>query len=249
MAAALEVFSNCFDIHDFDSDAFGSLTMPRLLGYLLHAAGGSADSLGFGIRELQKQGLTWVIGRIRIVLNECLAVGDSIIVETWPSGLQRSIAMRDFRIIRNGLEVGRATSQWFVLDMETRMPVRPHAWFPERLRAQPEHLVTLSRTVPKLLEPPELCVSFEVRKADIDINRHVTAASYVTWAMESIPETVWSEQRIESFDVHFLEECHLGSTVMAESQRADEVTLLHRIRRNDANVELARLATTWVPRG
>jgi acyl-ACP thioesterase len=245
----MSVSQHDFKIHSFDTDAFGLLTTPGLLGYLLEAAGRSADSLGFGITKLQNEsGLTWVIARIKIVLTEALRFLEDIQVHTWPSGLMRSAAMRDFRIYKGDREVGKATSSWFVLDMESRFPVRPHDIFPESLRPETEHLVTLSRSIPSLKESPDVERQFHVRFADIDLNQHVTAASYVAWAMEALPETLWNSHRLESLDIQFLEECHLGDEIITGSREFAPSQRVHRIARASDNKELTRLITTWVPR-
>jgi acyl-ACP thioesterase len=247
-ASLMEISRFNFKVHSFDADAFGAVTAPRLLGFLLESAGGSADSLGFGIRELQQRGLTWVIGRIRIELDEVLSKGDEIEVVTWPSGLERSIALRDFRITKQGQVAGRATSQWFVLDMESRLPLRPNRLMPERLHAQTEHLVQLPKVVPALKGPVTCRHQYDVRHADIDLNQHVTAASYLAWAMEAVPDELWRSHRLSTLDIHFLEECLLGSRILSESQAIDALTVAHRISRENDGKELARLSSGWLPR-
>jgi medium-chain acyl-[acyl-carrier-protein] hydrolase len=244
----MEISRFGFKIHSFDSDAFGVVTVPRLLGSLLESAGGSADALGFGIRELQQRGLTWVIGRIRIDIDEAISVGDEIQVETWPSGIERTVALRDFRISKQGRAVGRATSLWFVLDMETRLPLRPNKILPERFHPQTPHLVSLPKVVPPIPSPVTRQRKYGVRQADIDLNQHVTAASYVAWAVEAVPEDLWRSQRLASLDIQFLEECHLGSSILSESHLLDESALVHRITRENDGKELARLTSNWSPR-
>lgn len=237
-----------FKVHSFDTDAFGQVTPSRMLGYLLESAGVSADALGFGVRLLQAQGLTWVLGRIKIQLDEPMTVGDRIEVETWPSGLQRAVAMREFRLLRAGKTIGLSTSQWFVLDMATRMPLRPQKLFPVDLQQQTEHLVAIERIFPAMPQPATIRREYEVRRADIDLNHHVTAASYVAWAMECISEDIWSCQRLSELDVQFLEECHWGSRVASEAHAVDPAMLLHRVVRQADGKELARLRSNWVPR-
>lgn len=225
------------------------LSAPGLLGYLLESSGRSADQLGFGIAKLQAESnLTWVIARIKIVLDEPLGFLEEIEVQTWPSGLMRSAAIRDFRIKKKGREVGRATSLWFVLDMQSRLPVHPHDVFPEALRPETEHLVTLSRSLAPLTEPPDIERRFSVRYSDIDLNRHVTAASYVAWAMEAVDDPTWTTQRLSSLDIQFLAECHLGEEVLSSSRSVEPGTRIHRITRSSDQKELTRVLSTWVPR-
>jgi acyl-ACP thioesterase len=244
----MEVSRHPFKIHSFDTDAFGALTAPGLLGYLLEASGRSADRLGFGIEKLQTQNLTWVIARIGIVLHEAVTFGEQIEVETWPAGLMRSASTRDFRIWKGAREIGQATSLWFVLDMETRMPQRAHSLLPEHLHAATEHPLTLSRSVSAIAGTPEIERTFDVRLADIDLNQHVTASSYVAWAMEAVPQAVWASNRLTSLDVQFLEECHYGHQIVTASVPIDDTNRLHRVSRSTDGREIARLHTTWAKR-
>jgi medium-chain acyl-[acyl-carrier-protein] hydrolase len=237
-----------FKVHSFDSDGFGILSTARLLGYLIEAATRSAETLGFGIEELQAEGFTWVLGRIQLVVNCPIGLGDEIEIDTWPSGIERAVAMRDFRINRTGQAVGQATSQWFVLDMETRLPVRPHRVLPEHLHSPTAHEVALSKTISPMTEPVTVQRQYDVRLADIDFNRHVTATSYIGWAMEALPDELWKNRRLAAMDVQFLEECLLGNTIRSESQLVGDGALLHRISRTGDNKELARLSTRWVSR-
>ena len=104
-----------FGIHSFDADAFGHLAPAALAGYLQEAAGRSADGLGFGLAALTRRGATWVLARQRVELDQPVRMGEVLEVETWPAGLDRLAALRDFRLWRDGIEIGRAATTWFVL--------------------------------------------------------------------------------------------------------------------------------------
>lgn len=237
-----------FKIQSFDVDAFGQLSAARLLGYVIESSIRSAEQLGFGIEQLKAEQLTWVIGRTKIVLDEPLVVKDEIEVETWPSGLLRSAVLRDFRLHRQGRVIGRGTSVWFVLDLESRLPCRPHAVIPPHLHEAQEHEVELSRAIEGFCVQPELERRFTVRYSDIDLNEHVTAATYVSWAVEAVTETHWQTLRLHVLDVQFLEECHLGEEIVTSSVATSPLCRQHRITRCADGRELARLTTTWVER-
>src|SRR5512138_2489744 len=127
-----------FAVHTYDVDAFGTLAMPALSGYLSEVAGLHATELGVGLDALMARGLTWVLVRQRIENPAPIRLGDTIEIETWPSGIDRLAALREFVVRRGAEEVARATTQWFVLDLATRKPVRPadvlDARFPREVR-------------------------------------------------------------------------------------------------------------------
>jgi acyl-ACP thioesterase len=238
-----------FEVHTYEVDAFGTLAAAALSGFLQEAAGHHAARLGVGIESLVARGLTWVLARQRIETPVPLVLGDRLEVETWPAGIDRHAALRDFVVRRAGEEVARATTGWLVLDVERRRPVRPAEVLDPRFpREESPHVAPLSPRLPELAEW-EFQKRFHVRYGDIDRNMHVTNASYVTWAQEVVPREVWREARLAAMEVHFLAEVRYGSAVLSRLARTGEGTFAHAIVREEDGKELARLATTWVARG
>jgi acyl-ACP thioesterase len=244
----VDVTRATFTVHSFDADAFGLLSPAALAGYLQEAAGRSAEALGFGLSRLNALGLTWVLARQRLVLDAPIRWGDSLTVETWPSGLYRLAALRDFRLLRDGAEVGRVLTTWFVMDLATRRPSRPDRLLPPERRVQTEHVLPLAAPPIPALGSPVLERRFQVRYADIDANRHVTNASYIGWAMEAVEEPAWQTQRLASLDVQFLAETAHGTFVRSRSSPDGEGARLHAVVREEDGKELARARTTWVAR-
>lgn len=248
MATDRPVTTARFTVHSFDADAFGHLAPAALAGYLQEAAGRSADSLGFGLAELNRQGATWVLARERVVLDQPIRWGETLTVETWPNGLDRLAALRDFVLRRDGVEIGRALTTWFALDLATRKPVRLDKLFPPEFHAQGEHVLPAAEPPLPELGAAEVDRRFQVRLADIDANQHVTNASYVAWGLEAIDEACWRERRLAALDVQFLAECHYGAFVRSRSSAQPDGTRLHAIVREADGREVARMRTTWAPR-
>ncbi len=238
-----------FAVHTYEVDAFGTLDAAALSGYLSEVAGLHATELGVGLEALMARGLTWVLVRQRIENPLPVVLGDTIEIETWPSGIDRLAAVREFVVRRAGEVVAGATTQWFVLDLATRKPVRPadvlDPRFPRETRRPAVPL-----TPGKL---PELRVwdfqkRFHVRYADIDVNLHVTNTSYVTWATEAVPRELWQSARLVSVEVQFMAEAHHGSAILSRLAATGERAFAHAIVREEDQKELARLVTTWAPR-
>jgi acyl-ACP thioesterase len=237
-----------FTVHTFEIDAFGALDVPALSGFLGEIAGRHAHELGVGMEAMFSRGITWVLGRQRIEVPGEVRLGDVVEVETWPAGIERMVALRDFVVRRGGEEVARATSHWLVLDLATRKPVPPATVVDPRL---PRDLL------PPIVKPPARLHPlaewdedrrFTVRYSDIDLNLHVTNTSYLAWAVEAVPKEVWKASRLAAVDVAFLAECHHGGAIRSRCRRTGEATFAHAIVREEDGKELARLATEWAPR-
>lgn len=241
-----------FTVHSYEADAFGTLAFPALAGYLQEIAGHHARTLGVGLDALQARGLTWVLVRQRVENPVPVALGETVEIETWPAGTERLAAIRNFVVRRtgDGGEVARATTHWFVLDVSTRKPLRPaevlDPSFP-RERA-PSAVELAAGKLPELREW-EHQKRFHVRYADIDVNLHVTHASYPAWAIEAVPKGVWHASHLAAVEVQYLAEAHHGAAILSRLARTGERSFAHAIVREEDGKDLARLTTEWSPRG
>jgi acyl-ACP thioesterase len=241
-----------FPVHGYEVDAFGTLAAPALSGYLSEIAGLHAIDLGVGLESLKAKGLTWVLLRLRLENPIPVRLGETVEIETWPSGVERLVAHRDFVVRRgDGTEVARATSQWLVMDVETRKPVRPGEVLDPRLPREPlPPAVALSKGKLPELREWEFQKRFHVRYADIDHNLHVTNTSYLAWAIEAVPRDLWQSSRLASFEVQYVAECTYGAAVLSRLGRVagEARAYAHAVVREEDEKELARLVTAWAPR-
>jgi medium-chain acyl-[acyl-carrier-protein] hydrolase len=245
----MEPYREPFTVRAYDVDAFGVLAVPALSAFLDEAAGQHATRLGVGIETLQAQGVTWVLARRRIVVSAAIRQGDALVVETWPAGIDRLAAFRDFRVHRGGVEVARGSTTWFVLDLATRRPVRPEQVLDPRFpRPRSEPLLPDAPAKLPGLDAWTFQKRFHIRYADIDVNQHVNNASYVAWALEAIPREVWESSRLATLDVAYLAEGLLGSAILSRLGPAGEGAFSHVVVREEDEKELARVTTTWVRR-
>jgi acyl-ACP thioesterase len=242
--------SASFPVHSYEVDAFGLLEVPAISGYLQEIAGWHAAELGVGIDVLRARGLTWILARQRLELPAPVALGDTLAVETWPSGIERLAATREFVARRgDGLEAVRATTAWYVIDLASRKPVRPEEVLDPRFpRPRVPSVASLARGKLPALAHWELQKRFHVRFADIDQNLHVTNASYVTWATEAMPVELWRASRLAAVEVHYLAEGLHGAAILSRVARTGPDAYAHAIVREEDGKELARLTTAWTGR-
>lgn len=239
-----------FVVHGYEADAFGTLAFPALAGFLQEIAGHHAAALGVGLEALKARGVTWVLLRQRVENPVAVLRGETLEVETWPAGMDRVSAIRNF-VVRSagGEEVARATTHWLVMDLRTRKPVRPTEVLDPRLPREKGAAVApfAAAKLPELREW-ERERRFHVRYSDIDTNLHVTNASYPAWAIEVVPREIWHSCRFAEVEVQYLAEAHHGAAILSRLSATGERAFVHGIVREEDGKELARLATGWVAR-
>ena len=236
-----------FPVHSYAVDAFETLALPALAGYLQEVAGQHAHALGCGMEALRGRGLTWVLSRQRIEVPRPVRLGDELEVASWASGVERLFAHREFVVTGGGgEEVARASTSWLVLDVAARRPVRPDEVLEPALRARLDPVAPVPARLPPV--PPGAPERrFEVRLQEIDRNLHVNHVSYLAWALDSVPPEHWAASRACAVEVHYLAEARLGEAVLSQVA-GDGGELVHAIRRAGDGKELARLRTRWAAR-
>ena len=221
----------------------GRLFVKALCDLFNDVAQVQTEQEGVDVETLNAEGATWMLRRLHIRLHKMPALNEEVNLETWPSGIDRLFALRDFRMVReNGEELVRATSEWMYIDLKRRRPLR-----------QPEKVVQMSlgHSIPRVeLEPilnekefamvPEGGRYFDATFDNIDFNGHVTQASYMQWLTNALPFEFLKAHVLTDVEVVYLREIMPDTSIYSTYQvvSADEpVTVLHRIQDKEGNEE------------
>jgi len=247
------VWSGAFPIHTYELDPCFRLAAPAVLGFLQEAAGHNADALGFSIPQLAAQNLTWMLSRLRVRLREYPGWRASLSVETWPSGLSRLFALRDFRLRLDGREVGAAASAWLLMDTARKRPVRPQSMADWSALIHSEN--ALAADLDKLPPFPEASggvreAELAVRYCDLDVNLHANNVRFVEWILESLPAELLRSSVPAELDLDFLAEAGIGERILSRTVAAPGMpgeAYAHSLVRLHDGVEVARARTAWQP--
>jgi medium-chain acyl-[acyl-carrier-protein] hydrolase len=239
------VWSGSFQVHTYELDPWQRLSLPALLGFLQEAAGHNADALGFSIPQLAERNLTWVLSRLRVRMREYPGWRAGITVETWPSGLDRLFALRDFRLHRDGRRIGEAVSAWLLIDAGRRRPMRPEGAADWKGMTHPER--ALEADLDRLPGPPPGGAEQEllVRYGDLDVNQHANNLRYAEWLLESLPRELLRAAVPTELDIDFLAEAGAGDRILSRSRPAGAGLYQHSLVRLADGLEVARACTAW----
>lgn len=224
----------------------GVAAMPALCNWLQEAAGNHATALTWGVENLQEQSLTWVLARLHLRVGRWPRWREELVVRTWPSGVARIYAVREFQLSAGTEVLALGTSGWVVLDTANRRPVRPGAELAEMA----------SRTPPRLLEDPferlpELpaggeAVEVRVGRSDLDLNGHANNVRFVAWVLDGMPADEAARSVLAELEVDYRAEAREGDVLRVEAGPGGEAgTWLHRITRAADGREVARARTRW----
>jgi len=256
------IWTERFRVRSYEITPRGTASVLALADYLQEAAGHHAAELGVSMQDLLDDGRAWVLARLRLKIDRLPKWEDDVVVETWPSGLDRLYATREF-VLHAGSDEGnvmaRGTSAWLVIDTDRRRPLRPPAML--HSLDPPDRPPALAHDVSRDLPPPEradAASTFTVRYHDLDVNRHVNNVRYLEWALETLPADVLDARRCQSLQLQFSAETTLGDTVRATAQiedapdgntESDALRVRHRLTHAESDRVLATATTQWAAPG
>lgn len=241
-------YTESFRIRASETDPRGRLSILAIADYMQEMAGWDARRHGFAVDQLFARGLTWVLARLRIRLDSTPRWLETITGETWPSSADARGTTRDFRFRReDGTPAIVATTAWRILDLETRRPVPT---LPGILALIGDEERALTFEGPPIVRPkaPDWEVVYDVRKSDLDINRHVNNVVYLDWALEPVPLETWRDYEPAEVELSFRSEGRLGDRVICRAQRVeggDAPVFTHQVVREADGREMAAARSVW----
>ena len=234
--------------HELDSH--GSVNPVTLLNYLQDTAGLHATRLGISVSDLRKLGLTWVLSRIHLIVNNYPRAGANIVVRTWPASRQGLFSCREFELASEGGKqiLGRATTSWAALNISSRRPVKLEEHLPAYPLLARRAIDDDFSTLPPFPDSATSELCFRVLRSDLDSNQHVNNAIYAGWALETVPDGI-AAGTLAELEISFRAEVRYGETVLSRCAVIAPELCLHQIVNQTDGKELARLRTRWTPPG
>jgi len=245
------IYREPFRVRFYEAEPNGRAAVTAICRYLQEAADCHCRSLGLSLSELREVGRMWVIVRLALQLFEFPRVGDSVMVETWPTNRMDGFrAYRDFRLRSGGgTLLGEAASLWLMLDAKTRRPVRmPESVLEGRhpLFVTPEPVEALALVEPQAVTSEQ---QVRVRWRDLDVNGHANNVCYVEWALETIPPAIRQLFQLGGLDIQFRNEVLMDQEVICVSEQTgtpERPSFRHKLTSKHGLV-LAVAKTDWLP--
>ena len=219
-------------VRTYECGPDGVATMASVCNWLQEAASLNAEALAFSKSNFESAGenISWVLTHLKVRMSRFPKWGETVSILTFPRGGRRIVAWRDFVLSgANGEELGRASSEWMLIDLASRKVV-----------AIPDGVFAAANTVREpvfgdepfqklrwecsIMSPDAL--AFRARRGDIDLNGHVNNVHYVEWLMEGRPDAAGPCHEI---DIVFKSETLAGEEVRVESVETEPGVYVHRV--------------------
>lgn len=235
------IYNSSFSLYTHDVDASHHATLIYYLQVMQEVASSHSHYRNLGIQQLNTSGMTWVLARTRITISKYALWTEQFSVQTWPQALWKLFFPRGTKAFDSeGNELFKAISQWVVLDISSRRPLKPTSLVESF--GLPSEDIHYSPDLGKRLVYSEQDLTLisehkpEILYTDTDINGHVNNIRYVQWMLASLPDVFQDAYEVSEFDVSYLAETLRTDSVFVRTGAADasimeqeEPVLIHEV--------------------
>ncbi len=222
---------------DFQS----KVKLSHLMDLILTASGYNADANGFGLRNLNQLGATWVLSRLALEMNYFPAEYEKISIETWVEEVHTLNTIRNYRVYNEkGEVIGNSTSVWVMINLGTRRPMEL-----KLMTGISDYALNLESGIDRPLKlenvTGEPIDSFSIKYTDIDINQHVNTVHYLDWMVDSFTLDEHRAHTIHRIDVNFMSEVVYGDKVTVFKEETAPNDYRFEIKANDKTAFRGRI--------
>ncbi len=249
-------FRKEFTVSSYELNPRGEARLSTMANYFQEVAYHHAEQLGFGYEQMKERRTLWMLSRMKISMQKYPVWNDTIVVETWPSGVEKLFALRDFRVKdSSGKLLGVATTYWLIVNLDTHRPIRPGS--------ELEHFSNINygeRVFDSLLGKiaiPDDAVPLDKHKvvfSDLDIVGHVNNVKYMEWSIDAAMPEGNVDRAIGEFEINFLHEALLGNHVLISGGEespggaGSDASFKILVKREEDGQELIRARISWKPK-
>lgn len=243
-----QTFSLSLNVRSYEVASDKKASLPSVCDYFQEAAGVHADQLEFDISQLQEQNLTWILYKMRVKMEQFPGRWNDVEVETWPSSGDGIRAFRDYILKdKDGQILGAGISQWMVLNIKTRRPVRmPQAVLDMGLQSG-SHVLNVDKSPIETVKKPRYNFLLTVGYDDLDMNDHVNNVNYIRWITGFPPKNLPTRRKCMEIDIQYVSEAVPGDRIFLATEPVEGVENLYRhtLYKNDDYRVIANATTRW----
>lgn len=210
------IFEKSYNVKISETKKNCEMTNKAILGVLEDVACNHSDTVGYGVYDIPKTGLTWLLLEWKLKVIKRPKYGEKIIAKTWCTGSLKCYALRDFEACdEQGNIIAIAASKWVLISTEKEKIVRVEDDILEKYQPEIGKYVFENDNFSKIFEPGDYLfeTKYTVKRADIDVNNHMHNLNYLDLANEALPEDIYIGKDLDDIRISYKKEIKLGETV------------------------------------
>lgn len=210
-------------LFESDFDVTSNVKPHRVMELMQDAATSHADVLGIGWDYMDSNGLFWILSKVKIVFHKPIDRNvRNIKLYTWPVDASRLYMERRFEAVdEQGGVLFSSSSLWMIIERDTRK-ICPREVAKKYYNFDFDEAAcgcdsNFDRV--RLDENYGLAYQRQVRRTELDLNRHVNNTNYVNYALDVLSEA----DKVTALEIVYNKELKLGDVVSVYCKRVNNV--------------------------
>ncbi len=194
-----------YNLRTIDFNQNDDITPYAVLNYFQDIARVHATKLNVGYDNTIGKNILWVLTKTKFEFFNKFTPEEVVRVTTWPSEIGRITFNRDYEIFHGEQLLVKGTSQWVVIDSNTRRILKPdmvdfpHAYdYGNYIKDKFDKVEVFD------LELYNLALTHKVVNSDLDHYMHVNNASYARMIFDGLD--VNYAKNIKTFEINYIKE-------------------------------------------
>ena len=192
------------------------LTNFAILSFLEEVASTHSSTVGYGVNDIETKKKVWILMDWRLKVFERPKYGDKLLLKTWGRPIEKHIfyTYRDFEVFCNNKLIAIATSKWVLFDLNTNKITKILPEVIDLYKLEDEKVFE-EKDIPKVKESEneEFKLLYEVRRKDIDVNKHMHNLNYLSLAYEVLPNEIYENTELNNVRVMYKHQILFGEKV------------------------------------
>ena len=198
-----------------DVDKNNNLTIKGFLKYLIDVAAKHSDIAGYGLNNISKTQVAWLILDWKVQVLRYPKTSEIIHIITWTRNINKLYSYRDFEVFDDfGNRIAIASSKWVLVNFYTKSITKITQ---EIIDAYgPINKNIFENEIAKITEPNEIYTNrfdYTILRRDLDTNNHVNNLNYLDFAVETLPKNVYENMTFSNISVMYKKQCLIGDKI------------------------------------
>ena len=240
-------FEQKYRIQVRDTKKSTKTTNKGFLGLMEDVASLHSSKVGFGIYDMPKTNLTWLLLRWNLKVISRPQFEDIVCIKTWSRKIEKYYAYRDFEVHdEQGNLLAIATSKWILIDTKKRKVKKVEDYIAKAYESEPNYDVFKDEKLDKLKIPDDydLCMEYKLERRDIDLYNHMHNLYYLDLAYEVLPDEIYNcKNEFNNIRITYKREIKYGSEIKCMYKKQDDKHVVV-IRSKDGNT-LHSIVEMW----
>ena len=240
-------FEQKYRIQVSDTRKSTNATNKGFLGLMEDIASLHSSKVGFGIYDIPKTNLTWLLLGWKLKVFSRPKLEDIVYVKTWSRKIEKYYAYRDFEV-RNvqGELLAIATSKWILINTKDRKVTKVEDYVAKAYESEANHSVFGNENMDKLKIPDDYdsVLEYTLARRDIDLYNHMHNLYYLDLAYEALPEDIYNNvNEFNNIRITYKREIKSGSKIICLYKKLEEKHVV--IIRNKEDNTLHSIIEMW----